>query len=93
MKLSPVFDGQLFYLQEGGETFGARHISQTRTCLAIDDIRPCGGMPRTLPGETRTPEGIIRDEYGLAAEAALRALDCLHRAGAVRDGGRPRSTA
>ena len=80
MKLSPVFDGFLFYLQEHGETFSVRHIAETRTCLTIDQFSPCGGMPRALPGETRDAAEIVRDEYGLAAEAALHALECLRRA-------------
>lgn len=80
MKLDPVFDGFLFYRQEGGETFSAKHIEATRTCLAIDTINPAGGMPQLLPGETRSPAAIIRDEYGLATAAAGRALDCLQRA-------------
>ncbi len=80
MKLSPVFDGLLFYLQEGGETFSTRHVDQTRTCLAIDRIDPCGGMPQVLPGETRSAAEIIRDEYGLASVAALCALECLRQA-------------
>lgn len=79
MKLSPVFDGHLFYLQETGETFSSKDVSETRTCLAIDGFHPSGGMPQILPGETRTPEAIIRDEYGLATEAARRALDCLRQ--------------
>lgn len=80
MKLPAVFDGFLFYLQENCETFSVHHIDKTRTCLAVDTIGPCGGMPQVLPGETRGAAEIIRDEYGLATEAALRALDCLRQA-------------
>ncbi len=80
LKLPPVFDGFLFYLQEGGETFSTRHVAQTRTCLAVDHFAPCGGMPQILPGERRRPEEIIRDEYGLATESAWRAVECLRRA-------------
>jgi len=91
LKLSPVFDGYLFYLQEHGETFGAQHVSRTRTCLAIDDFNPSGGLPEPLPGETRSPEEIVRDEYGLAAAAAGRALDCLGRAAPLCATGADRS--
>ena len=66
-----------------GETFSTHHIDATRTCLAIDAISPCGGMPQVLPGETRGAAEIIRDEYGLATEASRRALDCLWRAAAL----------
>lgn len=80
MALSPVFDGCLFYLQEAAETFGKQHIEHARTCLAINAIHPMGGLPRPLPRQTRTPAEILRDEYGLAARYARRALECLDRA-------------
>jgi len=70
--ISPVFDGYLFYLQELGETFAHKHIDQTRTCLAIDDIAPWGGLPEPLPGETRSGRQILLDEYAEAAGAARR---------------------
>jgi hypothetical protein len=82
-KLSPVFDAFLFYLQEHGETFAPRYHAETRRCLAIDRIAPTGGLPQPLPGETRDPCAILRDEYGLAAEAAERALECLRRAASL----------
>lgn len=83
MKLSAVFDGFLFYLQEGGVTFGTKNVDQLRTCLAIDNFAPVGGMPKLLPGERRCPEKIIQDEYGLATEAASRAVECLRQAAAL----------
>ena len=82
MKLSPVFDGQLFYLQEGGSRPSAPDISVRREPVWPSTISvPAAACPGRCPARCVPPEGIIRDEYGLAAEAALRALDCLHRAG------------
>ncbi len=83
MKLPAVFDGFLFYLQEGGETFASKNVDQTRTCLAIDRFDPSGGMPQVLPSERRRSEEIIRDEYGLATETAGRAVEYLRRAAAL----------
>jgi len=72
MTLSPVFNGYLFYLQEHGETFAHKHIDETRTCLAVDELRPAGGLPQPLPGEARTGLQILLDEYAAAAKVAGR---------------------
>ncbi len=73
VKLSPVFDGYLFYLQELGETFSHSNIDETKTCLVIDEINPACGMPITLPGESRSALQIINDEYFEAAKNAEHA--------------------
>ena len=80
MPVSAVFDGYLFYLQEHGETFSTRHIDHTRTCLAIDSIDPCGGLPEPLPGEARSALQILLDEYAEAAHTARRAWETLRQA-------------
>ncbi len=80
MPVSPVFDGCLFYLQEGGETFSHKNIDETRTCLAIDEVQPAGGLPEPLPGETRSGAQILLDEYAEAAAEARRAWETLRSA-------------
>jgi hypothetical protein len=77
MKISPIFDGYLFYLQELGETFSHSNIDETRKCLAIDDINPSCGMPTPLPDESRTSMDILRDEYNEAAKYARLAWEML----------------
>lgn len=80
MKVSPVFDGFLFYLQELEETFSHKTIDQARECLAVDAIAPWVGLPEPLPGETRSGVQILVDEYTAATEEARQALECLQRA-------------
>jgi len=80
MQVPGVFHANLFYLQEGGETFSRRNYESCRTCLAIDDINPTHGLPVPAPGETRDGLQILLDEYRIATELSQRALQFLQEA-------------
>ena len=80
MKVNEVFDAFLFYLQELEETFSHKQIGEARTCLAVDEVAPWGGLPAPAPGETRTGAQILVDEYALAVAESRLAMELLARA-------------